>query len=261
MDFLYDLENVEIAIKNNAKFDESEIRSFILTGDERAAMLPQLYSIMVIWIKFHNFVVDELDKIYNLDAATLFYEARRFLIAFYQSIWFNEVLPLVLSPQAISDFKLVSTKPCYDPQVDPSVSSEFVASAGRYFHTFIQDFYEIQSENGTKSKIPLRNLFYHNVDDENFMGVLESLFTSPWNTENIGNDISNYLFSTSGPGLDLRALDIQAERDFGVATYCDALYNLNLTSKCVKSFRDLKDFMGKEVRNIFNRLWVQQGGF
>jgi hypothetical protein len=256
MDFIYDLENVQIALKNSAKFDESDIKSLILNGDERAMMLPQLYSIITIFIKFHNFVVEKLSEIYKLDVSTLFYEARRFVIAIYQSIWFNEVLPLILSPATIAEFKLVSSKPCYEPQIDPSISSEFVASAGRYFHTFIQDFYEIQFENGEISKVPLRKLFYHNVDELNLIGTLKSLFVTPWNTEDIGNDISNYLFSTNGPGLDLRAMDIQTERDFGVATYCDALYEFNLTENCVRDFKDLKSFMSKEVRVKFFKIFI-----
>lgn len=250
MDFIYDLENVKSALKNNAKFDESDIRNLILSGDERAAMLPQLYSIMEIWIKFHNFVVDKLSEIHKLDTDTLFYEARRFVIAFYQHIWYNEVLPSVLNQETLVKYQLVSSKPCYDSKIDPSISSEFVASAGRFLHTFIQDFYEIEFLNGTKSKIPLRNLLYHNLDDMNYKGIIKNLFNSSWNTETIGNDITNYLFSTHGPGLDLRALDIQAERDFGVATYCDALNFLNMTKKCVKSFRDFNKFMSKEVRRI-----------
>lgn len=256
MDFIYDFQNVEIALSNHAKFPESDIQNIILTGDERATMLPQLYSIMVIWIKFHNFVVDKLSEIHNLDTPTLFYETRRFVIAFYQSVWFTEVLPLVLSPDTIAEYQLVSTKRCYDPEIDPSISSEFVASAGRYLHTFIQDSYEIQFENGTNAKIPLRNLFYHNFEETNFLGIVINLFNSSWNTENIGSEISNYLFSSNGPGLDLRALDIQAERDFGVATYCDAIYYLNLTDgECVEGFKNFKDFMTKEVGMVFKKIF------
>lgn len=251
MDFLYDPENVELALNNDAKFDESEIRSLILTGDERAVMLPQLYAIVEIWIRFHNFVVEKFRKIHNLDTVTLFYEARRFLIALYQKIWYKDVLTLILTPKTVENFEIISFKNCYDPKIDPSITSEFVTSAGRYFHTFIQDFYEIEFENGENSKIPLRKLFYHNLDEMNFIGIIKNLFNSSWNTETIGNDISNYLFGSVGPGLDLRALDIQAERDFGVATYCDALYGMNFTNKCFEDFREFKKFMSKEVKKVF----------
>lgn len=66
---------------------------------------------------------------------------------------------------------------------------------------------------------------------------------------------SNYLFTSGGkPGLDLRAIDLQTERDFGVGTYCDALYQYNLTGgDCIKRFSDFKPFIhGEEVRGLYN---------
>jgi hypothetical protein len=70
---------------------------------------------------------------------------------------------------------------------------------------------------------------------------------TPWNSLDIAEEPSNFLFGVNGDvGLDLRAMDIHAERDFGVATYCDALkyYNFVDEDKCIKSFKDdFKDFI------------------
>lgn len=62
---------------------------------------------------------------------------------------------------------------------------------------------------------------------------------------------SNYLFTSDGsPGLDLRALDLQTERDFGIGTYCDALYYFNLTEgECIKKFSDFEPYISDEVSN------------
>jgi hypothetical protein len=58
--------------------------------------------------------------------------------------------------------------------------------------------------------------------------------------------------SNGGPGLDLRAIDLQTERDFGIGTYCDALYYFNITDgECIKRFNDFDPFISDSVR-IFN---------
>lgn len=46
-------------------------------------------------------------------------------------------------------------------------------------------------------------------------------------------------------GLDLRAMDFQAERDFGLGSYCDALKHYNLTNgnKCLRKFQELTQFI------------------
>lgn len=61
--------------------------------------------------------------------------------------------------------------------------------------------------------------------------------------------MSNYLFSPGNdPGLDLRAIDLQTERDFGIGTYCDALYYFNITDgECIKRFSDFEPFISDEV--------------
>lgn len=249
MSFIYNHENAQNAIKNSAKFLESDLRNLILAGDERVVMLPQLYSIVVVWINFHNLIADNLRLIHpNLHNETIFYEARRFVIAVYQSVWFNEVLPLILSSKTLLEHEIISSKSCYDPSIDPSVSSEFVASAARYFHNFIHDEYKVHFKNGSSEQIQLRKLFYFNTEDVDLMGVIAELLNTPWNTASVGSEMSNYLFSTNAHGLDLRALDIQAERDFGVASYCDALYYLNLTNgECVEGFQDIEGFISKTV--------------
>lgn len=53
--------------------------------------------------------------------------------------------------------------------------------------------------------------------------------------------------SDGGPGLDLRAIDLQTERDLGIGTYCDALYYFNLTEgRCIKKFSDFTEFISDE---------------
>jgi peroxidase len=221
----------------------------------------------VVWIKFHNLVVDEFSKLYpNLSADAKFYEARKFVIGIYQHIFYSEVLPLLVSAKAIARYRLASKKPCYDHNIDPSVTAEFTASTARYFHTFIQNSYVINFKNGTKADILLRNFNDELLGYRELAGVLTGLLERPWNTLDIANEVknyssfilnlnfgfkqpSNYLFTANGgPGLDLRAIDLQTERDFGIGTYCDALYFFNLTKgECIKKFSDFEPFITDSV--------------
>lgn len=195
MDFLYVPETVKDAINNKAKFPESEIdiHRTIILGDERSAQFPQFYSLVVVWIKFHNIVVDELRRLYpDLNDDVIFFEARRFVIAVYQNIFYSVVLQLILSERSIVKYRLMSQKPCYDPNIDPSVSSEFVSSAGRFFHTYIHDGYVVNFKNGTEAEILLRDLTDETLGYDELEGVLTGLFNRPWNTNNIADEVSRH---------------------------------------------------------------------
>lgn len=192
MDFIYVRSNIKKAIKNGGKFLDQEhpIHRTIILGDERSAMLPQIYALAVVWIRFHNLVVDELSKLYpHLSDDVKFYEARRLVIAVYQHIFYAEVLPLLISAKAIARYRLASKKPCYDPNIDPSVTAEFTASTARYFHTFIQNNYVVNFKNGTKAKILLRNLNDEILGYREITGVITGLLERPWNTLDIASEV------------------------------------------------------------------------
>jgi Animal haem peroxidase len=193
MDFIYVSTNIKKAIKNGGKFVDQEhpVHRTIILGDERSAMLPQFYALAVVWIKFHNLVVDEFSKLYpNLSADAKFYEARKFVIAIYQHIFYSEVLPLLVSAKAIARYRLASKKPCYDHNIDPSVTAEFTASTARYFHTFIQNSYVINFKNGTKADILLRNFNDELLGYRELAGVITGLLERPWNTLDIANEVN-----------------------------------------------------------------------
>lgn len=192
MDFIYVSNNIKAAIKNGGKFIDQEhsIHRTIILGDERSAMLPQIYAVVVVWIKFHNLVVNELTKLYpQLSADVKFYEARRLVIAVYQHIFYSEVLPLLVSAKVIARYRLASKRPCYDPNIDPSVTAEFTASTARYFHTFMQNTYVVNFKNGTVSEILLRNLNDEILGYREINGVITGTLDRPWNFFDIASEV------------------------------------------------------------------------
>lgn len=192
MDFIYVPATIKEAIKNGAKFPETEngIHRTIILGDERSAMFPQFYALAAVWLKFHNIVVNELTRLYpNLPASVKFYEARRFVIAVYQNIFYVEVLPLIVSARSIARYRMTSKKSCYSPNVDPSVTAEFASSAARFLHTFIHNSYIVNLKNGTKADILLRNLNDETLGYTELTGVITGLLDRPWNAFDIANEV------------------------------------------------------------------------
>jgi hypothetical protein len=251
LNYIYAKKFIEIAIQNEAQFpdDEEYIQNLLLSSDERFTLLPQYHAIAVAWIKFHNVVASHLKLLHpSLSSVNLFYETRRFVIAVYQSIWYNEVLPLIVSMESSTEFRLASTKNCYNENIQPVVSVEFTSTVARNFHKFIHNEYIVRFKNGTSSSILLRNLYNNMIGYDEFIGVIKGLLDDPWNTHSTASETSNYLFTTNNrPSFDLRALDIQKERDMGTATYCDALYYYHLTDdKCIKKFADFETFTSKD---------------
>lgn len=124
MDFLYGTLTYQEAMRNGGKFSESgnDIHRTIILGDERSAQFPQFFALVVVWVKFHNLAVNELSRLYpDLPANNKFYEARRFVIATYQKVFYSEVLPLLVSARNFEKYELHSKKQCFDPHIDPSV--------------------------------------------------------------------------------------------------------------------------------------------
>lgn len=262
MDFLYVPTNVKDALKNGGKFSDNEIdiHRTVVLGDERTLMFPQFYSLIIIWIRFHNRVIDELTRLHPLLPNDIrFYEARRFVVAAYQSVMYSEALPLIISSRAIAKYRLLSKTPSYNPEADPSVTAEFVAASARFLHTYIHNGYKINFSNGRSEVVLLRNLNEDAIGFTELNGVVSGLLDRPWNTNDIADEPSNYLFTATGdPGLDLRALDFQTERDFGIGTYCEALYYFNFTDGlCIDKFSDLDPFISETV-NCKNKSLTQR---
>lgn len=192
LDFIYAPATIKDAIRNDGRFldSDSKIHHTVILGDERSAQFPQYFAIAVVWIKFHNVVVDELERLHpDLSPSVKFYEARRFVIAVYQNILYAEVIPLIVSGQSVDRYRLESRRACYDPNIDPSVTGEFTASAFRYLNTFMQNGYVVNHKDGDKEVIALRNLTDETLALRELAGVITGLTDRPWNTFDIAEEV------------------------------------------------------------------------
>lgn len=88
-----------------------------------------------IWFREHNRLATQLREINpHWDGDTLFYEARKVLIAEMQHITFSHWLPLVLGNSVET---LMGTYKGYDPTIDASIANVFATAALRFGHTII----------------------------------------------------------------------------------------------------------------------------
>lgn len=111
------------------------------TGDTRAMANPTLGVWHSVFIRFHNYIADQLGaSAQTLNDQQLFHESRRLLKAVYQNIVFNEWLPLfvgamVAERRGVSCPGGDSCRGRYNAYVDPSNLNEFAAGAYRLYHS------------------------------------------------------------------------------------------------------------------------------
>jgi heme peroxidase len=193
-----------------------------ITGDPRVMENPELTAITILFMREHNFWVGTLkarhpewtgDQLYNM--------AKAITTAEYQNIIYQEYLPLLLGP-------VLGPYRGYDPTINAQVTQEFSTAAFRMGHSEISDTQEGLDTNGnvvfTES---LAQAFFNTpeIDESNGIGpLLRSLGAEFAQATDVYvvSALRNLLFAPLVGGdvdeIDLIAIDIQRERDVGVAT-------------------------------------------
>jgi len=198
------------------------VNDTFVTGDPRVMENPELTAITILFMREHNFWVGTLkaqhpdwtaDQLYNM--------AKAITTAEYQNIIYQEYLPLLLGP-ALGPYR------GYDPTVNAQVSQEFSTAAFRMGHSQISDTQEGLDANGnvvfTES---LAQAFFNTPEIDESNGIdplLRSLGADFAQATDVYvvSALRNLLFAPLVGGevdeIDLIAIDIQRERDVGVAT-------------------------------------------
>jgi peroxidase len=115
----------------------------MLAGDVRAQENPSLTALQTLFVREHNYQVDNLHKEHpNWDAEHLYQQARAIVSGEIASITYNEFLPHLLGLGFLSAYH------GYDPTVDPTISEEFAGAAYRWGHSTVSDETERVDNNG-----------------------------------------------------------------------------------------------------------------
>ena len=102
----------------------SDLTTLFLAGDLRVNEQIGLTSMHTLFVREHNRLADIIaSQDPSLSGDEIYQLARKIVGAQIQAITLSEFLPLLLGPDAIAPYS------GYDPTVDPTITSEFSATA------------------------------------------------------------------------------------------------------------------------------------
>jgi peroxidase len=198
-------------------------------GDNRANQNASLLTHHLMWVRNHNYHVDELEKMFpKWTDDEIFNAARALNEAEWQNVVYNEYLSKLLGQGAISKYE------GYDPTVNPAVINEWTTIAFRFGHDQSNNQFSTLNEGGSSTGLftlaqsfalgnAAQAIRTNGAMDDWVRGQLSA------HTQEIDGKVvdgnRNLLFSVGGPAdpLDLEVLDILRARDHGMGNYL-ALY-------------------------------------
>ncbi|RLU23752.1 hypothetical protein DMN91_003958 [Ooceraea biroi] len=223
------------------------------TGDTRANQNPQLTILQIVLLREHNRVADYLAELNpHWTDETIFQETRRIVIAEHQNIAYYEWLPIFLGLMQVYENKInydtTNYVDDYDKTVKGNVLNEHANAANRYFHSLIAGHLNLVMKERYYSPFNSLRLSDHfnrpgiiekgnNLDD-----LTRGLSSQPQKNADtyFDEEITQYLFRRGRVlGSDLRATDIQRDRDHGIASYND--YREYCGLRRARTFEDFAD--------------------
>ncbi len=200
-------------------------------GDIRINENIALTSMHSVWIAEHNNQVDKLQSAHPDWTQNQLFDAARVVVeAQYQNVVFNEYLPFLLGAENIPEYS------GYNPNIDPSISTEFATAAYRLGHSQLSSVMHRTNEDGSTvadGDLGLFEAFFSPSELDNGGGadaLMRGLASgsSQEIDENIVDDVRNLLFANTGEGTDLASLNIMRGRDHGIPTLNDMRVELGL---------------------------------
>ena len=198
------------------------VNDSFITGDPRVMENPELSVVSILFMREHNYWVGRLKSGHSSWSGDQLYQmAKAITTAEYQNIVYREYLPLLIGNR-------VSSYRGYNPDSNAQATQEFSTAAFRMGHSEISDTQEgldnagnvvfseslaqaffntttIDEANGIDPLIRGVTADFSEATDVYSAGVLRNLLFAPL----VGGDVDQ---------IDLIAIDIQRERDVGLAT-------------------------------------------
>ena len=201
-------------------------------GDVRAAEIPDLTSLDVLFVREHNRWVAQFHAADpSLSGDRLYDMARAVTTAEYQNIVYSEFLPGLLGPDALTPYQ------GYNSDVKSQISEEFATAAYRFGHSIISPTEtKIANDGAVLEQKDLVAASAEPTGDFGTNGGADALLRnlaqdfSQQEGATINDDLRN-LLNASPPGDqgDLAAIDILRERDLGIATLDQTRAALGMT--------------------------------
>jgi peroxidase len=210
------------------------VNGAFITGDPRVMENPELSAVTILFMREHNYWVGRLkrqnpgwsgDQLYGM--------AKAITTAEYQNIIYQEYLPLLVGG-AVGPYQ------GYNPNVNAQVTQEFSTAAFRVGHSQVSGTQEgLDNAGNVTFSQSLAQAFFNTaaIDESNGINALLRGVTADFSQATdvyAVPELRNLLFATLVGGdideMDLIAIDIQRERDVGIATLNNTRRALGLRS-------------------------------
>src|SRR4051812_26542576 len=200
-----------------------------VAGDVRAQENPDLTALQVLFVREHNFQVDQLHKEHPNWSGDMLYEtAKAITTAEMVNITYSEFLPHLLGKDAIEPYH------GYDPTVDARITEEFEGAAYRFGHSIVSDEISAISNTGAfTSEQTLAQSFFEDpaifqaTGADGLLRHLAGDLANPLDTHLV-DGLRNLLVDPPS-GIDLAAINIQRGHDLGLGTLNQTRAALGLT--------------------------------
>jgi len=243
-------------------------------GDDRVNQNPSLMSMHTLFVREHNRIAAKLTSLNpSWDDETVFQETRRIIIAFIQHITYNEFLPVLLGQRNMQIFSLQPQTgfnffTMYNNTIDPRISNEYSAAAGRFGHSMVRSEYSRVNANfttaGTQSFILRNSYFRANGLYDQCQGGLESIVRGMLKDplmkvdRHFSNDLTQHLFEVKDKmgrpfHFDLISINIMRGRDHGIPSYTKFREFCGLQP--VKTWTDLNRFIPNDAVGIMRQFY------
>ncbi|MCP3381417.1 hypothetical protein NLM31_13805 [Bradyrhizobium sp. CCGUVB4N] len=188
-------------------------------GDVRAQENPDLTALQTLFVREHNYQVDQLQQEHPGWSGDQLYEmARAITTAEMVNITYNEFLPHLLGKNAIPAYH------GYDPNVNARITEEFEGAAYRFGHSIVSaDINGISNLGATTAEQSLADTFFEapaafiaNGGADGLLRHLASDTAQPLDTH-IVEELRSFL-SDPPDAIDLAATNIQRAHDLGLGT-------------------------------------------
>ena len=202
-----------------------------LAGDVRAAENPGLTALQTLFVREHNYQVDQLHAQHpNWTGDHLYQEARAIVGAEIAHITYDEFLPKLLGENFLTAYH------GFDPTADPRITEEFAGAAYRFGHSIVSNDTDRIDNNGNLvgPDLALKDAFFLPADQFNAFdgadGFLRHLAADPAQAldARIVDGLRNFLADPPA-GQDLAAINIQRGHDLGLGTLNETREALHLT--------------------------------
>jgi peroxidase len=209
-----------------------------MAGDVRAAENPDLTAMQTLFVREHNFQVDQLHQQHpNWTGEQLYQNAKAIVTGEIENITYKEFLPHLLGPNAIAPYH------GYNPNVSPTITEEFAGAAYRFGHSIVSGgLGQINEQGVSTNDQALKDAFFEPASQFVAQGGADSLLRSlpseqsPPLDSHIIDDLRNFL-SVPPDAIDLAATNIERGRDLGLGTLNETRAALGLEP--FKSFADI----------------------